>query len=535
MEKGLITRARKKDNEAIAEIIQLTERKAYFIAYKVVNNEATAKDIVQEAYIQAFQKLDQLSDDSKFESWFNQIVSHKALDYTKSKQGKNKPVEFSSLDDEEDRLEFEANIKNDKASFEPEASMNYKELQEGVQGVLSELPENQRLALMMYYFEDMSVSEIADVYGVSGNTVKGYLAYGRKKIKNIIEAMREKGVSFYGVAPMPFLTWMLHDQMTKTAVSHVSKDIIIKTVGTSAAATTAGAAATKTGASKSGFAKWWASKTASVKAGVCAGTVAVTGAVGYAAVDYNSNYKQVERAIEKLDASHSYEIYEYTLGPTVKNDEYIGNYELNDRLYVENTDSPDVYSVIYYANPEAGVEQNLFEKFDGKKMASCYSDANSFDELDPNLISEYKEPSFGEDGRPTSDAPSVGIWRLKYDTIVKFDTYNENYLSLYNTYYKSLYGKDNIQTNLKKKYLKIAQEGLNNAKVTEKDGEKTFSYQTYDLSIDEEGNIQENKDIIFNLTVTIDKDGYFKKYTNHYYIDYEYKNEITIGNILKKQ
>ena len=34
---------------------------------------------------------------------------------------------------------------------------------------------------MMYYFEDMSVSEIADVYGVSGNTVKGYLAYGRKK------------------------------------------------------------------------------------------------------------------------------------------------------------------------------------------------------------------------------------------------------------------------------------------------------------------------------------------------------------------
>ena len=81
---------------------------------------------------------------------------------------------------------------------------------------------------------------------------------------------------------MPFLTWMLHDQMAKTAVSHVSKDIIIKTVGTSAAATTAGATATKTGVSKSGFAKWWASKTASVKAGVCAGTVVVTGAVGYA-------------------------------------------------------------------------------------------------------------------------------------------------------------------------------------------------------------------------------------------------------------
>ena len=60
-------------------------------------------------------------------------------------------------------------------------------------------------------------------------------------------------------------------------------------------------AATKTGASKSGFAKWWASKTASVKAGVCAGTVAVTGAVGYAAVDYNSNYNKVVRAVDKLN------------------------------------------------------------------------------------------------------------------------------------------------------------------------------------------------------------------------------------------
>ena len=89
-------------------------------------------------------------------------------------------------------------------------------------------------------------------------------------------------------------------------------------------------------------------------------------------------------------------------------------------------------------------------------------------------------------------------------------------------------------TNLKKKYREIAQECLNNAKVTEKNGEKTFSYQTYDLSIDDEGNIQEHKDITFNLTVTIDKDGYLKKYTDHSHIDFEYKNEITIANMQKK-
>lgn len=342
MEKGLITRARKKDNEAIAEIIQLTERKAYFIAYKVVNNEATAKDIVQEAYIQAFQKLDQLSDDSKFESWFNQIVSHKALDYTKSKQGKNKPVEFSSLDDEEDRLEFEANIKNDKASFEPEASVNYKELQEGVQGVLSELPENQRLALMMYYFEDMSVSEIADVYGVSGNTVKGYLAYGRKKIKNIIEAMREKGVSFYGVAPMPFLTWMLHDQMAKTAVSHVSKDIIIKTVGTSAA------------------------------------------------VDYNSNYNQVVRAVDKLDSLESFHIKGTETSPD-------GTSYVYD-IYIKNTDDKEEYYSLY-TNSYPDYEGYTFVSHFKKDKCQYYETQDPVDlnSIDTNKFGDYTKASLDGD------------------------------------------------------------------------------------------------------------------------------------------
>ena len=534
MEKDLITRARKKDNEAIAEIIQLTERKAYFIAYKVVNNEATAKDIVQEAYIQAFQKLDQLSDDSKFESWFNQIVSHKALDYTKSKQGKNKPVEFSSLDDEEDRLEFEANIKNDKASFEPEASMNYKELQEGVQGVLNELPENQRLAMMMYYFEDMSVSEIADFYGVSGNTVKGYLAYGRKKIKTIIESMREKGVSFYGVAPMPFLTWMLHDQMTKTAVSHVSKDIIIKTVGTSAAATTAGAAATKTGASKSGFAKWWASKTASVKAGVCAGTVAVTGAVGYAAVDYNSNYKQVERAIEKLDTLYSYEYLEVDSGVaydevTDEPYDFINNYH----TYIQNDGSSDKYKAIQYADPSINQEHNIFAKIDGTKVASCISDANSFDELDDSMFSEFKEPTAKEDGSPYIENGIIGKWVINYYILSKTDTFMKKWYDIVDDYYLKKGGLENQATNFNKDANKMIKERLNNATVTEKNGEKIFSYKREVSFTESDGSYKFEKDLV-DVKIIIDKDGYLKQYTTNNET-YQRQSNINIYNLKKNK
>ena len=485
MEKGLITRARKKDNEAIAEIIQLTERKAYFIAYKVVNNEATAKDIVQEAYIQAFQKLDQLSDDSKFESWFNQIVSHKALDYTKSKQGKNKPVEFSSLDDEEDRLEFEANIKNDKASFEPEASMNYKELQEGVQGVLSELPENQRLALMMYYFEDMSVSEIADVYGVSGNTVKGYLAYGRKKIKNIIETMREKGVSFYGVAPMPFLTWMLHDQMAKTAVSHVSKDIIIKTVGTSAAATTAGAAATKTGATKSGFAKWWASKTASVKAGVCAGTVAVTGAVGYAAVDYNSNYNKVVRAVNKLNDLSIYHL-EFK--------ESVGDGYAVSQYYFKNTGNKDEYYGAYGGN-------GLSIEYKVENDQISYSMVDDFD------MDNIDKRTFDNQITPTSENKDEYLKLIKGTKVLYTYQLTAECLKPFEAFMNVRDDKIEALNDLKEDK-KFAKGCFNDGEVEKDDeGNTVYSFTTFQRTLDENNNVIEDKDHE-KTYVTVNKDGY---------------------------
>ena len=485
MEKGLITRARKKDNEVIAEIIQLTERKAYFIAYKVVNNEATAKDIVQEAYIQAFQKLDQLSDDSKFESWFNQIVSHKALDYTKSKQGKNKPVEFSSLDDEEDRLEFEANIKNDKASFEPEASMNYKELQEGVQGVLSELPENQRLALMMYYFEDMSVSEIADVYGVSGNTVKGYLAYGRKKIKNIIETMREKGVSFYGVAPMPFLTWMLHDQMTKTAVSHVSKDIIIKTVGTSAAATTAGAAATKTGASKSGFAKWWASKTASVKAGVCAGTVAVTGAVGYAAVDYNSNYNKVVRAVNKLNDLSIYHL-EFK--------ESVGDGYAVSQYYFKNTGNKDEYYGAYGGN-------GLSIEYKVENDQISYSMVDDFD------MDNIDKRTFDNQITPTSENKDEYLKLIKGTKVLYTYQLIAECLKPFEAFMNVRDDKIEALNDLEEDK-KFAKGCFNDGEVEKDDeGNTVYSFTTFQRTLDENNNVIEDKDHE-KTYVTVNKDGY---------------------------
>lgn len=184
MEKDLINRARKKDAQAISEIVQKTQRKAIYFAYKVVNDEALAKDIVLQSYILAFQNLDQLMDDGMFEHWFGRKVSEQLLNQIEYE--KNSSLNSSFYVDEEDRIEFDANVRNDKMPFKFESFMNVQKIQDTTQSVLNLLTEKQRLMLMMYYFENMSIFEIADIFGVSENAVKDNLAYARKKIMNTL-------------------------------------------------------------------------------------------------------------------------------------------------------------------------------------------------------------------------------------------------------------------------------------------------------------------------------------------------------------
>lgn len=170
MEKDLINRARKKDAQAINEIVQKTQRKAIYFAYKVVNDVELAKDIVLQSYILAFQNLDQLMDDGMFEHWFGRKVSEQLLNQIEYE--KNSSLNSSFYVDEEDRIEFDANVRNDKMPFKIESFMNVQEIQDTTQSVLNLLTEKQRLILMMYYFENMSIFEIADIFGVSENAVK---------------------------------------------------------------------------------------------------------------------------------------------------------------------------------------------------------------------------------------------------------------------------------------------------------------------------------------------------------------------------
>lgn len=220
---NLVKRAQEGDQTAIAEIYNLTYKSAYGVARQIVANDDDACDILQDSYIAAFTKLDTLKEPEKFYGWFKRIVSNRCYNYIKKK----KPDLFSQYTKEdEDGEEVEIEFADENETFAPDKALDYEETKRLLREIIDSLPEEQSLCVLMYYVQDMSVAEIAETLGVSQNTVKSRLNYGRKKIKDGVETLEKKGTKLYGIsglALIPFLRWMFTDGATGAAPNILSK------------------------------------------------------------------------------------------------------------------------------------------------------------------------------------------------------------------------------------------------------------------------------------------------------------------------
>lgn len=225
--KEWIQQARLADESAIERIYSKTYPKAYTIAYYSLGATNKFKDeaqtITQDSMRKAFEKLDQLKDDDKFAPWMYTILNNSIRDYFRAHKNKDYQTNtFSELDSEDFRDNYEESIADDSVAFSPEANMNTELIAEGLKECLDKLPDNQRFALMMQMYQQLTTKEIAEQMEVEENTVKSWIRRAKISIKGMIEELRSQNKSFYTVAPLPFLAWML-DQELKTIPSFNAK------------------------------------------------------------------------------------------------------------------------------------------------------------------------------------------------------------------------------------------------------------------------------------------------------------------------
>ena len=162
-------------------LYQSTYQKKFYIAKKYMGNDSDAQDVLQDAYVQAFSKLDTLKEPNKFPGWLGMIVANTA----KNALQKKKMVFFSDLEGVNDEGEaMELQWEDTNVSRQPEMAYTEKETQEMVRTMIDALPEDQRMCILMFHIENISISEIARTMDCSENTVKSRLNYGRKNLKS---------------------------------------------------------------------------------------------------------------------------------------------------------------------------------------------------------------------------------------------------------------------------------------------------------------------------------------------------------------
>jgi len=166
----LVIRARRGDGSAFAELIHRHERMALGVAYGVLHDAQLAGDVVQEAFLKAWRRLDDLSQAGSFPSWLCGIVRNLCLDHRRRRR-----VEVCGIE--------EAWGEADGRSKEPGEAMGRREQSDRIAAALATLDELTRSAVVLRYYENLSSRAIGELLGLSAAAVDMRLMRGRQTLK----------------------------------------------------------------------------------------------------------------------------------------------------------------------------------------------------------------------------------------------------------------------------------------------------------------------------------------------------------------
>jgi len=168
----IVARVKEGDTALYEIIMRRYNQRLYRVAVAVLRDYAEAEDVMQEAYVRAYQHLDQFAGRAAFSTWLTRIAVHEAL---KRVRLRNRNV---SLDDV--GHDGEASMNNVKEpSPDPEQNTSRTELCQLLQEVVLGLPEQYRTVIMLREIEGLRISEIAATLDLTEENVKVRLHRGR--------------------------------------------------------------------------------------------------------------------------------------------------------------------------------------------------------------------------------------------------------------------------------------------------------------------------------------------------------------------
>jgi RNA polymerase sigma factor (sigma-70 family) len=173
----LVTECKQGSKKACYELYRLYSKAMLNIAFRVVGNMDEAEDVLQEAFLDAFNRIKDFRQETTFGLWLKQIVVHRSINLLRKRK-----MEWADLEDGE--LE---NIPDEEPDDQEE--MLYKV--ERVKEAMKDLPEGYRVVISLYLLEGYDHEEIGQILNISENTSRTQFLRAKRKLSEIL---RQKGL-----------------------------------------------------------------------------------------------------------------------------------------------------------------------------------------------------------------------------------------------------------------------------------------------------------------------------------------------------
>ncbi|HEX8524267.1 MAG TPA: RNA polymerase sigma factor [Tepidisphaeraceae bacterium] len=175
------------NRQAYDQLIRRYQRQAVAVSYRLLGNTNDAMEVTQDAFLKSFTSLASLQRPEAFGGWLMRIVSNLSLNYRRGRKVRSQLPLDDMLGKANEQAETGGGSEWMSRDINPVHRMESAELGARLQEALNQLPEKQRLAIVMFTIEQMPQKDVAEALKCSVEAVKWHVFQGRKKLKEILK------------------------------------------------------------------------------------------------------------------------------------------------------------------------------------------------------------------------------------------------------------------------------------------------------------------------------------------------------------
>ena len=225
------------DAEAMNRILADVQDAVYYTCLRILRNDANAEDATQDVLFAICRKIGTLKEPMTYVDWVNRMTANRCRDLLLKE---NREVFLTPDASGEDPFALFEDADEQRI---PENAIDNAETQRMILELVDALPDEQRMCVMLFYYNEMKTREIADALDVAEGTVKSRLNYARKSIREGVLGYEKQGIKLYGVSPIPFLGYFLGEAIKDTNTTAAAAGIAANVTGAAGVVSAAGAGA----------------------------------------------------------------------------------------------------------------------------------------------------------------------------------------------------------------------------------------------------------------------------------------------------